>query len=162
MVHCSLCYPLFKSPQILLCYLSVACSQFLACFTVQFSRCRLPTFFKVRLKCSGSCLNTSIQSRGGDKRNRTAGLLLARQALSQLSYTPIPQSFLVVGPSGLEPPTSRLSVVRSSQLSYGPVRFAALQRAPSKLNNVTTLRSTITDLGHCSKLSSAEFSLERR
>ena len=27
----------------------------------------------------------------------------------------------MVGPSGLEPPTSRLSVVRSSQLSYGPV-----------------------------------------
>ena len=26
---------------------------------------------------------------GGDKRNRTAGLLLARQALSQLSYTPV-------------------------------------------------------------------------
>ncbi len=30
-------------------------------------------------------------------------------------------SFGLVGPSGLEPPTSRLSVVRSSQLSYGPV-----------------------------------------
>ena len=29
---------------------------------------------------------------------------------------------LLVGPSGLEPPTLRLSVVRSSQLSYGPVR----------------------------------------
>jgi hypothetical protein len=42
LVHCSLCYPsiFIKSPQILLCYLSVACSQFLACFTVQFSRCR--------------------------------------------------------------------------------------------------------------------------
>ena len=58
---------------------------------------------------------------GGDKRDRTAGLLLARQALSQLSYTPVIESrFLVVGPSGLEPPTSRLSVVRSNQLSYGP------------------------------------------
>ena len=28
----------------------------------------------------------------------------------------------MVGPSGLEPPTSRLSVVRSSQLSYGPMQ----------------------------------------
>ena len=27
----------------------------------------------------------------------------------------------LVGPSGLEPPTLRLSVVRSSQLSYGPL-----------------------------------------
>ena len=60
LVHCSLCYPLFKSPQILLCYLSVACSQFLACFTVQFSRCSSPTLFKVRSKCSPSWVNTSI------------------------------------------------------------------------------------------------------
>ena len=37
--------------------------------------------------------------------------------LSQLSYTPV---LKVVGLSGLEPPTLRLSVVRSSQLSYGP------------------------------------------
>ena len=27
----------------------------------------------------------------------------------------------MVGPSGLEPPTSRLSGVRSNQLSYGPL-----------------------------------------
>ena len=56
------CYPLFKkSTKNYLCYLSVACSQFLACFTVQFSRCRFfPTFFKVRLKCSAVWQNTSI------------------------------------------------------------------------------------------------------
>ena len=30
----------------------------------------------------------SLLGRGGDERNRTADLLLARQALSQLSYTP--------------------------------------------------------------------------
>ena len=40
----------------------------------------------------------------------------------------------MVGPSGLEPPTLRLSVVRSSQLSYGPI--PQVLRAPSKLNNV--------------------------
>ena len=52
---------------------------------------------------------------GGGERDRTDDLLLARQALSQLSYTP--ENYLV-GQGGLEPPTSRLSVVCSSQLSY--------------------------------------------
>ena len=32
----------------------------------------------------------------------------------------------LVGPSGLEPPTLRLSVVRSSQLSYGPASVGCL------------------------------------
>ena len=41
----------------------------------------------------------------------------------------------MVGPSGLEPPTLRLSVVRSSQLSYGPI-FQSTFNVPSKLNNV--------------------------
>ena len=144
----------------LCCLLAISCLLHCSVFKVQ-----ILTFFQGQIEMLtrlSKHFNPNLKRSGGDKRNRTAGLLLARQALSQLSYTPIPQSFLVVGPSGLEPPTSRLSVVRSSQLSYGPVRFAALQRAPSKLNNVTTLRSTITDLGHCSKLSSAEFSLERR
>ena len=58
-----------------------------------------------------------------------------------------------MGPSGLEPPTSRLSVVRSSQLSYGPVQ-SLTQRAPSKLNNVTHLTHH-TDLGHYNKTSSS-------
>ena len=55
---------------------------------------------------------------GGDNRNRTDDLLRAKQALSHLSYTP---KRALVGQSGLEPPTSRLSVVCSSQLSYWPV-----------------------------------------
>ena len=48
---------------------------------------------------------------------------------------------LLVGLSGLEPPTLRLSVVRSSQLSYRPVfglGSRLSQHTPSKLNNVTT------------------------
>ena len=57
----------------------------------------------------------------------------------------------MVGPSGLEPPTSRLSVVRSSQLSYGPVSApprSALLCIPSKLNNVKLLhRQKSSDLG---------------
>ena len=52
---------------------------------------------------------------GGGERDRTDDLLLARQALSQLSYTP---KIYLVGQGGPEPPTSRLSVVCSSQLSY--------------------------------------------
>ena len=46
----------------------------------------------------------------------------------------------MVGPSGLEPPTSRLSVVRSSQLSYGPI---FIEGVPSKLNNVREKRSDL-------------------
>ena len=64
---------------------------------------------------------------GGDEGNRTLGLLLARQALSHLSYTPIllPKAMLnptgeLVGLAGLEPATSRLSGVRSNHLSYRP------------------------------------------
>jgi hypothetical protein len=76
---------------------------------------------------------------GGGERNRTDDLLLAKQALSQLSYTPntggqarIPAvrecvtlfadtrqlAFALVGQGGFEPPTSRLSSARSNQLSY--------------------------------------------
>ena len=65
----------------------------------------------------------------GPKRDRTADLLLARQALSQLSYGPISYELAyslreLVGLSGLEPPTSPLSGVRSNQLSYRPIRYA--------------------------------------
>ena len=79
----------------------------------------------------------------GDGEIRTLDPLLARQVLSQLSYAPIPDGSLVwlfrkalfqvlfqvfsppVGLSGLEPPTSRLSGVRSNRLSYKPINLAA-------------------------------------
>ena len=71
-----------------LCYLSVACSQFLACFTVQFSRCSFSNLFQGQIETLRIRKMLRFDLVGGDKRNRTAGLLLARQALSQLSYTP--------------------------------------------------------------------------
>ena len=66
---------------------------------------------------------------GGAERDRTADPLLAKQVLSQLSYSP---NFWVnpdkaklcrdmVGPGRLELPTPRLSSVCSNQLSYGPL-----------------------------------------
>ena len=85
---------------------------------------------------------SSLQEGGGARRDRTDDLMLAKHALYQLSYGPnslgnfrgrpqlgaiidpftgrprVTQS--VVGPGGLEPPTSRLSGVCSNQLSYRP------------------------------------------
>jgi hypothetical protein len=54
---------------------------------------------------------------GGGERDRTDDLLLAKQALSQLSYTPDRK---LVGLVGFEPTTPRLSSVCSDQLSYRP------------------------------------------
>ena len=70
--------------------------------------------------------------RGGGERDRTDDLLLAKQALSHLSYTPAVGPELtalysgrrrdpMVGLGRLELPTSRLSGVRSNQLSYRPI-----------------------------------------
>jgi hypothetical protein len=69
---------------------------------------------------------------GGAGRDRTDDLKLAKLPLSQLSYSPLktrsaniptpPMS--MVGLGGLEPPTSRLSGVRSNHLSYRPIRHA--------------------------------------
>jgi hypothetical protein len=68
---------------------------------------------------------------GGAGRDRTGGLRLAKPALSQLSYSPVEESRRrtpgapsagrrMVGLSGFEPLTSRLSGGRSNQLSYRP------------------------------------------
>ena len=57
---------------------------------------------------------------GGAGRDRTDDLRLAKAALPQLSYSPTGSKTGLVGLSGFEPLTSRLSAVRSNQLSYRP------------------------------------------
>ena len=72
---------------------------------------------------SHSTTETALQKSrkpGGADRARTDNLRLAKPALCQLSYSPAGATPLV-GPGRLELPTSRLSVVCSSQLSYRPV-----------------------------------------
>ena len=56
---------------------------------------------------------------GGGERDRTDDLMLAKHALSQLSYTPddLPR---LVGLDGFEPSTPALSRRCSNQLSYRP------------------------------------------
>ena len=56
---------------------------------------------------------------GGANRDRTGDLLLAKQALSQLSYGPAVNR-MVVGLDGFEPSTPALSRRCSNQLSYRP------------------------------------------
>ena len=91
---------------------------------------------------------------GGANRDRTGDLLLAKQALSQLSYGPLgPLAFperrvsvgvgSVVGLGGLEPPTPRLSSVCSNQLSYRPLR--TFKRSLSLSDPTYWLRSLKTE-----------------
>ena len=108
-------------------------------FTICSSYLDLPYFFTLPLVCQRS--NSKTQSFrfesgiiiGGGERDRTDDLLRARQALSHLSYTPnfISNTPLpictpyhtpddLVGLGRFELPTSRLSGVRSNQLSYRP------------------------------------------
>ena len=59
---------------------------------------------------------------GGAGRDRTDDLLLAKQALSQLSYSP---GVMLVGLDGFEPSTPALSRRCSNQLSYRPAYLAS-------------------------------------
>src|SRR6202012_3778198 len=84
---------------------------------------------------------SAIKPSGGARRDRTDDLMLAKHALSQLSYGPVPEdecfaldqrrmrSIKVVGLGRLELPTSRLSSARSNQLSYKPPTRGARSRA---------------------------------
>jgi hypothetical protein len=93
---------------------------------------RAALFVQGSFVCSGQLCRSSIPS-GGARRDRTDDLMLAKHALSQLSYGPVPEdecfkldekhmrSIKVVGLGRLELPTSRLSSARSNQLSYKPL-----------------------------------------
>ena len=70
---------------------------------------------------------------GGARRDRTDDLLLAKQALSQLSYGPAPVSVRLSVFAGLPLPACRV-VARGSwygppSLRFGPAAFASLTRA---------------------------------
>ena len=127
----------------------------------QKSRTRVPQDATCEVMFRGRCFQrqafqkqahrSSIPS-GGARRDRTDDLMLAKHALSQLSYGPVPEdecfklnerrirSIKVVGLGRLELPTSRLSSARSNQLSYKPnycptsQTFNARLRAGSSLD----------------------------
>ena len=74
---------------------------------------------------------------GGASRDRTDDLLLAKQALSQLSYGPDypisrQQPYGLVGLGRFELPTSPLSGVRSNQLSYRPRDLSGTTPQPQR------------------------------
>jgi hypothetical protein len=95
---------------------------------------------------------SSIPS-GGARRDRTDDLMLAKHALSQLSYGPVPEdecfklderrmrSIKVVGLGRLELPTSRLSSARSNQLSYKPLTRGTCSRATGYAPDASHKRS---------------------
>jgi hypothetical protein len=75
---------------------------------------------------------------GGADRDRTGDPLLAKQVLSQLSYSPVS----MVGLGRFELPTSPLSGVRSNQLSYRPE--CPDPRVPALLFPVAGLREKVS------------------
>ena len=73
--------------------------------------------------------------------------------------------YLPMGLNGLEPSTSRLSGVRSNQLSYRPVSSVSSlfsEVLPSKLNNVFATHVPLPDFFSIPTLRLGFLSLERR
>jgi hypothetical protein len=86
---------------------------------IQRRRCPLLLPCKLSKNDSGTVASSFLL--GGDNRDRTGNLRLAKPALSQLSYIPEEAvSKNLVGLDRFELSTSRLSGVRSHQLSYRP------------------------------------------
>ena len=113
------------------CCLLIIC---IKCHNVQFSRC----IFELSLIEALNHLKASINAisgglsprcpnrspaqrvRFGRGRRSQRNVVLARFSLRETGMQ-LASSDVLVGQSGLEPPTSRLSVVCSSQLSYWPI-----------------------------------------
>ena len=86
---------------------------------LSFARCLSLAFFVARRSLpAGLFVACRLFCRSRFFRFRLSSLAGLLAVFFPLLFSP---AFSLVGPSGLEPPTSRLSVVRSSQLSYGPV-----------------------------------------
>ena len=101
-------------------------------------------------------LFVSPASRCGEEGTRTPDLLLAKQALYQLSYSPEPCAANRVRVLGFEPRTSALSELRSSQLSYtrdtDPVRlFGASGAAISRSSPIKCEGQTVFGLAPSDK-----------
>ena len=119
------------------CALNPACvptSEFsVLCFLVLLSRASLSCR---HVKDLSRRLLAVCLSPNGDERVRTADPLLARQVLSHLSYAPL----MRMGLPGIEPGTSRLSGVRSHQLSYRPI--LRVSRRDSTTSSLLSCAST--------------------
>ena len=101
-----------------------------------------PDVAKLYLADGEPAVFTSLKD-GGARRDRTDDLMLAKHALSQLSYGPegeIRSHRGMVGPGRLELPTSRLSGVRSNHLSYGPNPVAHMPERRSTIESLELVR----------------------
>ena len=85
---------------------------------------------------------------GGDNRARTGNPRLAKAVLSQLSYIPKPGGIVsanqMVGLDRFELSTSRLSGVRSDQLSYRPDKPMSVLWKPRITNSVVSQREDLS------------------
>jgi hypothetical protein len=104
---------------------------------------------------AGGKLDVRSCGPGGARRSRTDDILLAKQALYQLSYGPVLRNGnkprravgdLSVKPAGLvgtgrlELPTLRLSGVRSNHLSYAPMAATARLFSPGSRSHASRRR----------------------
>ena len=110
-------YPVVKHPMLNLNFSSTLRPGALRTSSVSARLARNSTTYPKALRSSFQQILFQFVRLGGADRDRTGDPLLAKQVLSQLSYSP---KLEMVGLGRFELPTSPLSGVRSNQLSYRP------------------------------------------